>query len=32
MVQIAFLLSQVRDRLQYLRVKFPQIFFVHTMN
>ena len=33
MVQIALnLLSQIREQLQYLRVEFPQSFFVHTMS
>jgi len=33
MVQIALkLFSQIRDRLQYLRVEFPLSSFVHTMN
>jgi len=33
MVEIALkLLSQIRDRLQYLRVEFPQSLFVHTMS
>jgi len=33
MVQIALnLLFPKRDRVQYLRVEFPQSSFVHTMN
>jgi len=33
MVQIALnLLSQIRDRVQYLRVEFSQNSFVHTVN